>query len=448
MAINRALETRYPVYQIPKPIPRLPKMSPQIHPWEKQRAFVDCSARHALYLGAASVGKTAAIVFTAIDYIQHPGARVLFVGQSEAALERAGGVIQTLNKAFPGAQIRSAKQIIRWHTGAEFHFIGIPDGSAFERLRGSEWAAICVDEGGEFAPDDLGFFLTRLRRDKDDPFVCKYRISANPMGGPSEEYFSKYFMARDPNGNKTDPNAPDYIGLDEDYAYFHGEPGDNPKRDYEDYGKSFVANPNRIDAERQLFGTIGLADSGTFDVTDFQWFDWDIRAKDIYRVWDLAFSTSHNADFTVGILVFVIEEDDGDHYYVGDIIRGKWKGGKVVDLIESTAKSDGARVKVVFEQQDYGQGSIIADDIAKAIAPLEPIPMSPGRRSKEVRAQPLMVVMSDKRVHLQEGSANIQAFVREFRAFPNKKVHDDCVDVLAYAVLAHEGKKRGDKKNG
>ena len=92
-----------------------------------------------------------------------------------------------------------------------------------------------------------------------------------------------------------------------------------------------------------------------------------------------------------------------------------------------------------------GQGAIIADDIARVIAPLEAIAMAPGRRDKFARAQPLAIVMSDKRVHLDMSSPNLRPFVSEFRAFPsnNKSQHDDCIDVLAYCVLAHEGRHRG-----
>ena len=75
-----------------------------------------------------------------------------------------------------------------------------------------------------------------------------------------------------------------------------------------------------------------------FDVLDFQYFNEPIQPDYLYRVWDMAFSVSHTADYTVGALVGVTEEDDGNHYWVGDIIRGRWKGGKVIDLIGATAK--------------------------------------------------------------------------------------------------------------
>ena len=79
------------------------------------------------------------------------------------------------------------------------------------------------------------------------------------------------------------------------------------------------------------------------------------------RAWDTAGTVAGHGldpDYTVGVLLGI--DPDDDHFYVLDVIRGRWSPGDVEMKIKSTAMCDGEKTRIYYPQAPGAAGKFEA----------------------------------------------------------------------------------------
>lgn len=152
------------------------------------------------------------------------------------------------------------------------------------------------------------------------------------------------------------------------------------------------------------------------------------------RFWDLASTGSADADRTAGVKM----AREGNHYFIEDVVCGRWTPHDRDAIILQTAHLDGRATEIVVEQEP---GSAGVSQIAAMVTLLAGFRIS-GRRStgdKVTRAGPLASQMEAGNVKVVSGPY-VAAMMDEMCSFPSVGVHDDQVDACssAFLVLAEE----------
>lgn len=161
------------------------------------------------------------------------------------------------------------------------------------------------------------------------------------------------------------------------------------------------------------------------------------------RYWDLAATEKTKAnqdpDYTAGCLM----SRGIDHlYYIRDMRHFRGSPAKVMDLICSTALTDGKDVQIVIEQEGGASGKIVIDDIIRHFHRLGIGPFTiladpvQAKGAKVRRAEPLAAAAEHGFVKCIRDHWNYKSFIAELVVFPNG-AHDDQVDAAsgAYSKL-------------
>jgi phage terminase large subunit-like protein len=150
------------------------------------------------------------------------------------------------------------------------------------------------------------------------------------------------------------------------------------------------------------------------------------------RSWDIASSDDKlgdQRDYTVGVRMC---KTGNGQYWIFDYERGQY-GNDVLHIIKQTAKLDTPNHKILLETGTKGGASgLLFNDYKKALPGYSTIQSDPTAMTKADRATPLRHAIYDGLVHVLIRNDNRrQAFIDEFKAFPNSK-HDDIVDAVAH----------------
>jgi hypothetical protein len=150
------------------------------------------------------------------------------------------------------------------------------------------------------------------------------------------------------------------------------------------------------------------------------------------RSWDIASSDDKlgdQRDYTVGVRMC---KTGNGQYWIFDYERGQY-GNDVLHIIKQTAKLDTPNHKILLETGTKGGASgLLFNDYKKALNGYSTIQSDPTAMTKADRATPLRHAIYDGLVHVMIRNDNRrQAFIDEFKAFPNSK-HDDIVDAVAH----------------
>ena len=150
------------------------------------------------------------------------------------------------------------------------------------------------------------------------------------------------------------------------------------------------------------------------------------------RSWDIASSDDKlgdQRDYTVGVRMC---KTGNGQYWIFDYERGQY-GNDVLHIIKQTAKLDTPNHKILLETGTKGGASgLLFNDYKKALPGYSTIQSDPTAMTKADRATPLRHAIYDGLVHvLIKNDNRRQAFIDEFKAFPNSK-HDDIVDAVAH----------------
>jgi predicted phage terminase large subunit-like protein len=148
------------------------------------------------------------------------------------------------------------------------------------------------------------------------------------------------------------------------------------------------------------------------------------------RRWDLAATEPNeqnpNPDYTVGVLM---GKRKNGKYVIKDVIRERFRAGKVRELVLRTAQNDTTKVRIGISQ-DPGQAG--KDQAESYVLDLAGYVVETFRESgdKVTRAEPFAAQWQHGNVELVRGVWN-EAFLSELEQFPTPKVHDDQVDAAS-----------------
>lgn len=152
--------------------------------------------------------------------------------------------------------------------------------------------------------------------------------------------------------------------------------------------------------------------------------------KRIVRAWDTASGIKDYHAFTAGVKMGVTKDN---HFWILDVIRGRWRSEQREAIILQTARMDGKNVKIILEQQGAGSGLDVVQATIRNLAGFHVVADKPTGE-KHVRAIPFSVQVNNANVYLSGGAPWIQEYVAEIRYFPNSKWKDQ-VDASSSAFL-------------
>ncbi|HPM84239.1 MAG TPA: terminase family protein [Candidatus Anammoximicrobium sp.] len=158
-------------------------------PWPRQQAFLDCPALEVLLGGAASGGKSDAILMAALQYVHVPGYAALILRRDYQRLALAGAIMDRSKMWLMNTAATWNEQNKRWTfpSGATLTFGYIDNPDDRFRYASSEFAFIGWDELTEFRLTDdesnpYTFLFSRLRKTVDIDVPLRMRAASNPGG--------------------------------------------------------------------------------------------------------------------------------------------------------------------------------------------------------------------------------------------------------------------------
>lgn len=140
----------------------------------------------------------------------------------------------------------------------------------------------------------------------------------------------------------------------------------------------------------------------------------------LVRYWDLAAGREDSSCYTAGVLMAKVDGSPA-HYYVVDVVRGKWMPAERNDVMLQTAQADAARpgfARTYFEAPVFDKGKSAARGILAKLAgyPVQADNVS-GSGSKELRAEPLADAAKGGIVSVVAGPW-VAAWLTEMESFP------------------------------
>ena len=152
-----------------------------LHP--KQRAFaLDPSTRKAAHPGRRA-GKTAVIAIMLVHaVVTHPGALACFIGLTRRVARRLiWKPLKDLNRRFRlGLTFNESELVATTAEGGEIHLFGAETEDDLEKLRGSPWVMVAIDEAGSFRS-----FLRYLVEEVIEPALMDHRGTLVLSGTPN-----------------------------------------------------------------------------------------------------------------------------------------------------------------------------------------------------------------------------------------------------------------------
>jgi predicted phage terminase large subunit-like protein len=185
---------------------------------------------------------------------------------------------------------------------------------------------------------------------------------------------------------------------------------------------------------------------GMFHVSQFRYAEslppWE-QFSSVVRAWDKGGTTT--GDYTVGVR---LGRTHDDHYWVLDVVRGRWNSSARENVIDGTAESDGLDTLIALEKDPGAGGLESAENTMKRLQKLghrvKLFPVGKSEGDKVARADPFSVKVNAGGVTLLKAPWN-SLFVAEFETFDGKHGHDDQVDATS---TAHRALWRGKKRVG
>jgi predicted phage terminase large subunit-like protein len=439
----------------------------------KQVAFLMHSdVLEVLYGGAANSGKTFALLAVAAQFVQVPGYEAIIFRNTEGDLKQAKGLIATshewwasrkdMQKAWNGNDL-----VWTFPSGAKVRFDYMNSEEHAARHRGSSYQTIIWDEVTLQEEDHYTFLFRSLRKPISGPLSkipLRVRSSTNPGGighvfvrerfipddyleEPDEDKrFSRLWWKRDSETGELRLFVP---------ARFK----DNIFIDQEAYMRSLM-EMNPVDRARQMHGDWRDFSGGQFQKEWFtrRWWKhgdyyyttggnprgWHKSQLNFFAAVDSAISEKSRSDFTAAGAFAACPDDD---LLVLKVKRAKMLPLQVVAEIAALCKDTGC-TKVGFESDNYQR--LLADAARKYPGMPTVIPLYTRNVGKLNRALPAIGLASRGKIVLPEVQQPwSRAVLTEWLAFtgdPKKDLHDDAIDMLAWAV--HMQKTAGPKFAG
>ena len=130
---------------------------------------------------------------------------------------------------------KTAPLKVKFKSGAEIHFLSFDRPESRNKLRGTSFHRIIVDESSQIDEEVLRYLYRSLRKPKDDPIPLSTIFASNPLGVSNQYHINEFVDDKAPNP---------YVSL----GYT-----DNPYIDVESYEKSLMELP-LLDRISQMMG--------------------------------------------------------------------------------------------------------------------------------------------------------------------------------------------------
>lgn len=166
------------------------------HPTARQRLFLDMDCKEAFYGGAASGGKSDALLMGALQYADVPGYAALLLRRTYADLSKPGALMDRAHSwglAAKGARWNEQKKQWKFPSGAVLQFGYLDTELDVYQYQSSEFAYIGFDELTQFTERQYTYLFSRLRRLAGSNIPLRMRSASNP-GGIGAEWVEKRFI--------------------------------------------------------------------------------------------------------------------------------------------------------------------------------------------------------------------------------------------------------------
>lgn len=437
----------------------------------------------AIYGGAAGGGKSWALLYEALRYIQESNWRVAIFRKTIKILKKQGGLIdesKDLYNKLPTSKLggepdfNNTDRVWKFPSGAQIHFAYLGDESQVEDWKGAQIALAGFDEVTEFSESMFWGIVSRLRSPKTNikPYV---RATCNPDPDSWVKRYVQPFLKDDgyPDDSKTGKVG--YILRDHEnkvqFAWSVEELQERFPNFFEDDGLlppeeqvfSFTFIPSSVRDNREL-----LKNDTTYIRTlknlpaakrkQLLEGNWNVRAQEgdyfkseyfdvladkdvpdsfdrVIRAWDMAETepneTNKDPDYTVGLLVGYKKKTK--ELYILDMVRFRGTPSDNERSLKQTSEADEnnwGRVEIHMERPP-GLGKTYVYNWEKELE--KNVEGHYSTKKKEKRAEHPAIAASQGKIKLRDRPWN-QAFLYEVTQFgTDTKKHDDVVDSLSLA---------------
>lgn len=175
----------------------------------------------------------------ALQYAYEKNYRCLIARKNFADLVSVSSIFDNILNwcaDIPKTQMRKKAPLkFKFESGAEIHFISFDRPEKRNKLRGTSFHRIIVDESSQLHEETLRYLFRSLRKSSDDPIPLSTIFASNPLGISNQYHIDEFVDEKAPNP---------YISL----GYT-----DNPFIDSNAYEKSLLELP-RLDRISQMMG--------------------------------------------------------------------------------------------------------------------------------------------------------------------------------------------------
>lgn len=394
-------------------------------PTPPQATFLALTELEALYGGAASGGKSDALLMAALQYVDQPGYAALLLRRTYADLSLPGALMDRANTWLRGTAARWLDKSKTWlfPSGATITFGYLEKENDKYRYQGSEIHFCGWDELTQFSETQYRYLLSRLRRLQGGAIPLRARCASNP-GGVGHEWVRQRFLIEGPAEGR---------------PFIPAKLEDNPYIDQVEYEQA-LAQLDPVTRAQLRHGDWDMQPEGRMFRREWMHYcepaEVPALARQV-RYWDLAATEPKpgaDPDWTAGARMGVSREGT---YYLLDVRRVRQSPQGVEAFIRATAAEDGREVGIYMEQEPGSSGVAVIDHYRRTVLPGFAFYGQRATGDKQTRAAPLSAQMEGGNVVIVRG-AWVSAFLDEVCSFPSA-AHDDQVDAVsgAFEQLAH-----------
>jgi len=373
-----------------------------------------------LYGGAAGGGKSEALLYGALQYVDVPGYSAILFRKTYNDLNLPGALMDRAYEYLGGSPAHWSSQTHTWTfpSGAKLAFGYLEREKDKFRYQSAEFQYVGFDELTQFLEPQYRFLFSRMRRLADSNIPLRMRSASNP-GNIGHDWVKRRF-----NIQKFE------YTVHQGRTFIPAKLEENPSLDRESYIES-LNELDPITRKQYLKGDWTARHGGS--IFRREWFQ-IIREPPVkcqlVRFWDKAATEAKlgkDPDYTVGVLL-------GEHngvYYVVDVQRVRRPPPDVEKLIRQTAELDGRAVPIWMKQEPGSSGVESISHYSRNVLNGFIFRGIKTTGSKSERAAPVSSAAEAGNVKLVYGTW-INDWLDEFEAFPLGS-HDDQVDATSGA---------------